>query len=227
MIKTVKQFPIAWHRIRPDASVELLEGKRGVVWSLPSRFNNDKFEMHDASAFFPIRRLTPPARQSEIPNPKSQIPSTIDLSTNLGTFASPTGLLCGSFHPLHFGHEQLRAAAERQLGGPVYYEMSIRNVDKPPLDFLSIERRRAQFTELPLALTAAPTFAEKAAALPGVVFVMGVDTAERIVRPRYYGGSDAALREALSRVRKAGCRFLVAGRKVDERFETLAVNEVA
>jgi hypothetical protein len=158
--------------------------------------------------------------KSEIQNPKSEI--KVDLSPTLTTFAPPVGLLCGSFHPLHFGHEQLRAAAERRLGGPVYYEMSIRNVDKPPLDFLSIERRRAQFTNIPLALTAAPTFAEKAAALPGTIFVMGVDTAERIVEPHYYQGSEAAMREALSQVRQAGCRFLVAGRKVDERFETLA-----
>ena len=57
----------------------------------------------------------------------------------------PAGLVCGAFHPLHFGHRQLREVAERLIGGPVYYEMSIRNVDKPPLDFLSIERRRAQF----------------------------------------------------------------------------------
>jgi hypothetical protein len=78
-----------------------------------------------------------------------------------------------------------------------------------------------QFAKLPLALTAAPTFAEKAAALPGIVFVMGVDTAERIVDPRYYAGSEFAMREALSQVRKAGCSFLVACRKVGERFETL------
>ena len=134
----------------------------------------------------------------------------------------PTGILCGSFHPLHDGHRQLRAAAERILKGPVYYELSVRNVDKPPLDFLSIERRRAQFTDVPLALTAAPTFAEKAAVLPGVVFVVGVDTAERIVHPKYYGGGEAATREALERIRGAGCRFLVAGRMVGDRFETLA-----
>ena len=186
---------IVEHRAAADSLlVELLAGKRGVVWSLPS-----------------------PGSIVE-----SEINSCCDLSASLVTLPPPIGLLCGSFNPLHFGHQQLRAAAERQLAGPVYYEMSIRNVDKPPLDFLSIERRRAQFTELPLALTAAPTFAEKAAALPGVVFVMGVDTAERIVEPRYYGGSAAALHEALSQIRKAGCRFLVAGRKVNERFETLA-----
>ena len=174
--------------------IELLAGKRRAVWSLPLSGVSVKSEINSSSGLSPV----------------------------LTTFTLPLGLLCGSFNPLHFGHEQLRAAAERQLGGPVYYEMSIRNVDKPPLDYLSIERRRAQFSGLPLALTAAPTFAEKAAALPGTVFVMGVDTAERIVAPRYYAGSDAAMRQALSQIRQAGCRFLVAGRKVDDRFETLA-----
>jgi hypothetical protein len=219
------------HAAADPLLIELLAGRRSVVWSVPSPGNgsNAKSEMHDASAAIPIRgdqfssnRCPPPARQSEIRNPKSEISGGLNLSPNLATFAPPKGLLCGSFRPLHFGHEQLRTAAERRLGGPVYYEMSIRNVDKPPLDFLSIERRRAQFTNLPLALTAAPTFAEKAAALPETVFVMGVDTAERIVDPRYYQGSHAAMRAALSQVRQAGCRFLVAGRKVGERFETLA-----
>ena len=184
---------IVEHRAAADPLlIELLTGKRTVVWSCPSPDTHAMANVHGI------------------------------VCARLATFAPPLGLLCGSFHPLHFGHEQLRAAAERQLGGPVYYEMSIRNVDKPPLDFLSIERRRAQFAEWPLALTAAPTFAEKAAALPGAVFVMGVDTAERIVEPRYYQGSAAALHAALSQVRKAGCRFLVAGRKAGERFETLA-----
>src|SRR5262249_53131166 len=126
-------------------------------------------------------------------------------------FSPAAGLLCGAFHPLHHGHRELRDVAARQLGGPVYYEMSIRNVDKPPLDFLSIDRRRAQFPDEPLALTAAPTFDEKAAVLPGVTFVVGVDTAERIVQPRYYAGSKAEMLMALQRIRDAGCAFLVAG----------------
>lgn len=132
------------------------------------------------------------------------------------------GVLCGAFNPLHFGHQELRAVAEKQLGRPVYYELSLRNVDKPPLDYLTIERRRAQFIEHPLALTSAPTFAEKAQALPGVVFVVGVDTAERIVQTRYYGDSERAVLESLARIRDQGCRFLVAGRVQEGRFRTLA-----
>jgi hypothetical protein len=192
--------------------VELLAGQRGIVWSLPAHANGSESQIRNLEQ---IRGLTPPARHV-----KSEVSAS--LSDQLATFPPPAGLLCGAFNPLHDGHKQLRAAAERQLGGPVYYEMSIRNVDKPPLDFLSIERRRAQFSEQPLALTTAPTFAEKAVALPRVVFVVGVDTALRIVEPRYYGGSAAAMRDALSQFDRAGCRFLVAGRKVAERFATLA-----
>lgn len=186
---------------------DLIEGIYRVLWSLPDmavKEGADIREPCDNDKHLPSRSIS--SLHREIPFPLSP----------------PAGILCGSFHPLHYGHRQLREVAERILKGPVYYEISVRNADKPPLDYLSIDRRRAQFTDVPLALTAAPTFAEKAAALPGVVFVVGVDTAERIVQPKYYGGGEAATREALERIRDAGCRFLVAGRKVGERFETLA-----
>ena len=136
--------------------------------------------------------------------------------------AERRSILCGAFNPLHFGHEQLRAAAEAHLGFPVYFEISLRNVDKPPLDYITLEDRRRQFSKVPLALTSAPTFVEKSAALPGTTFVVGVDTAERIVQPRYYGGSDAAMHEALSTIARNRGRFLVAGRKVGDRFVTLS-----
>jgi hypothetical protein len=187
--------------------IKLLEGQRKIVWSLPDVLAESPSEVEKRGSKTTDQTL---ARGSSL-HPSIPFPHS-----------PPAGILCGSFHPLHFGHRQLREVAERILKGPVYYEMSIRNVDKPPLDFLSIARRRAQFTDVPLALTAAPTFAEKSAALPGVVFVVGVDTAERIVQPKYYGGSASATREALERIRAAGCRFLVAGRKDGERFETLA-----
>lgn len=134
----------------------------------------------------------------------------------------PKGVLPGAFNPLHAGHAALRAAAEGALGGPVWYEMSVRNVDKPPLDFLTISRRKSQFHEQPLALTMAPTFAEKSALLPGVTFVVGVDTAERIVHRRYYGNSEEAMLLALEEINRNGCRFLVAGRKQSGAYRTLA-----
>jgi nicotinamide mononucleotide (NMN) deamidase PncC len=190
--------------------VELVEGKRGVIWSLPDAEagRHGWNRTREADAFF--------AAGAEV----AAFPFALHVSLPF-PHSPPTGLVCGAFHPLHFGHGQLREVAEQLLGGPVYYEMSIRNVDKPPLDFLSIERRRAQFVDVPLTLTAAPTFAEKAVVLPGVTFVVGVDTAERIVQPRYYGGREAARDAALRQIRAAGCRFLVAGRTVGHSFLTL------
>lgn len=141
-----------------------------------------------------------------------------------GSFAQvieppPRGVLPGSFNPLHSGHRELRSAAERWLKGPVYYELSITNADKPPLDATEIQRRASQF-EHPLWLTDAPTFAKKAELLPNAAFIVGADTAARIVLPRFYGGRESALREALEGIRELGCWFLVAGRFYEGRFLT-------
>jgi hypothetical protein len=127
--------------------------------------------------------------------------------------ARPKLLLSGSFNPLHDGHLRLAEVASRRTGLPVAFELSVRNVDKPPLISEEVHRRLAQFNwKAPVWLTTAALFVEKAALFPGCVFVVGLDTAERLVAPRCYGGSEERMREALETVRAAGCRFLVAGR---------------
>jgi hypothetical protein len=134
------------------------------------------------------------------------------------TASRPTILLPGSFNPLHAAHCQLANVASELLGHPTAFELSIANVDKPPLSRDEIERRLRQFTgRAPVWLTLAPTFVEKARLFPGVVFVVGADTAARILSPRYY--HDATLDAALDEIRAHGCRFLVAGRvSTDGRF---------
>ena len=134
----------------------------------------------------------------------------------------PRGILSGSFNPLHDGHIALRSAAEKRLQGTVEYELSILNADKPPLDFITIERRRRQFTDRPILLTAAATFVEKANHFPGTAFVIGVDTAERVVDPRFYGEGKNAVRKALESIHRRNCQFLVAGRYADDTFRTLS-----
>ena len=126
----------------------------------------------------------------------------------------PAAVLPGSFNPLHPGHVGLAAAAAGRLGVPVAFELSVLNVDKPALDVAEIRRRLTQFAwRGPLWLTRAPTFVEKAALFPGAVFVVGADTAARILQPRYYQNSPEAMVAALGQIRTAGCRFLVAGRE--------------
>ncbi len=135
--------------------------------------------------------------------------------------SAPTGLLCGAFNPLHAGHHGMRTVAEDILQGPVYFEMSVVNADKPPLDSFAIEERRRQFFDTPVALTSAPRFVDKAHLFPGVTFVVGYDTAERIIDARFYGGTEAAMRQSLEAIGSLGCRFLVAGRTTDNTFHPL------
>jgi hypothetical protein len=125
----------------------------------------------------------------------------------------PRLLLPGAFNPVHEGHWGMAEAASRLTGLPAAFELSVTNVDKPPLSAAEIRRRIDQFTwRAPLWLTRAPTFTEKSAIFPGVTFVVGTDTAARIVSPRYYGDDQTHMARALDHIRSQGCRFLVAGR---------------
>lgn len=131
-------------------------------------------------------------------------------------------LVSGSFHPMHEGHRRLAEAAEAHLARPAWFEMALANADKDRVAPGDARRRAAQaYGARGLLLTHAPLFAEKAERLPGCVFVVGVDTARRVLQPRFYDG-EGGLRSALTRVRAAGSRFLVAGRAGDEGFRTLA-----
>ncbi|HVU88807.1 MAG TPA: hypothetical protein VHD36_15905 [Pirellulales bacterium] len=143
--------------------------------------------------------------------------------------AAPKVVFPGAFHPLHAAHRTMAEVAAARLNAPVDWEISIANVDKPPLDFHEMRLRSAQFAStepgLPpmrLWFTRAPTFVEKAAIFPGATFVVGVDTVERIAQARYYGDDPQACQAALEAIAAAGCRFLVFGRKAEKCFDTLA-----
>ena len=127
---------------------------------------------------------------------------------------APRAILPGAFNPLHQGHRDMAAAAAARLGESVAYELCIRNVDKPPLNFHDMRARKGQFSESEdVWLTNASTFVEKARVFGAVTFIVGADTIWRVADPRYYADRDVDV--AVDELARIGCRFLVFGRVLD------------
>ena len=72
-----------------------------------------------------------------------------------------------------------------------------------------------------VAVTRSPVFYRKANTFPGCAFVIGWDTAVRIVDPKYYDNSYSQMLSALSDMKRLGNSFLVAGRLDGDDFKTL------
>ena len=146
----------------------------------------------------------------------------------LSTEPPPAGglIFSGSFHPLHEGHRELAAVASERTGRPLTFELPLVNADKSAIDPVEARRRALQFVgSAPVLLTRTPLFADKVDLFPGSTFVIGADTAERIVAPRFYGHDPEVLRAALAELRSAGADFLVAARH--HRGELLTLDDIA
>jgi hypothetical protein len=129
----------------------------------------------------------------------------------------------GSFDPLHEGHTRLAAAAAEAVaardGGAaptLLYEISLANADKGAVDADAAGRRLAQFEGVSaVALTRRALYVDKSELLGPCDFVVGADTATRILDAKYYGGQQG-LEEALDTLKGRDCGFVVAGR-LDKR----------
>lgn len=214
-------------------SLELVKGRR------------DRTEEDTATSLLVLRAITdaadvgPPAPLPLAPPERVQVTGTGDPITLLLAGAAesilieadgsvhidgrPRGaVLSGSFAPLHIAHRELAATASETLRQPVAFEMSIANVDKPPLSAACARQRLAQFAgRYDAVLTRAPTFSQKAEILPNTTFVIGYDTAKRLFDPRYYQHDERMMTDALTQIRRRGGGFLVAGRLDDGIFRTL------
>jgi hypothetical protein len=138
----------------------------------------------------------------------------------------PALLFPGSFNPMHEGHVLLARVAEELRQQPAAFEISVTNVDKPPLAGETVRHRLRQFAwKAPVELTRAPTFVEKSRLFPGTTFVVGVDTAERLFGPKYYGDDEARMHKALEEIANSGSSFLVAVR-LDAAGRVRALNDI-
>jgi nicotinic acid mononucleotide adenylyltransferase len=138
----------------------------------------------------------------------------------------PAVLLPGSFNPVHEGHMSLARLAEELRQQPSVFEISVINVDKPPLTGETVRRRLAQFAwKSAVELTRAPTFVEKSRLFPRITFVIGADTAERLVAPKYYGDDEDRMHMALEEIADSGASFLVAVR-IDTAGRVRALDDI-
>jgi hypothetical protein len=138
-----------------------------------------------------------------------------DGSRRVHAAAAGRVLLPGAFNPVHEGHWQLAQMGQTLLGQPVAFELSLANVDKTDLSWDDVSRRVGQFhSRAAIWITRAPTFVRKAELFPQSIFVVGADTAVRILQARYYPPGEDSVATALRFLRERGCRFLV-GCRVD------------
>ena len=125
-------------------------------------------------------------------------------------------LLPGAFNPAHRGHFRMLKAAERMTGLRGIFELSSANVDKPDIPEQEVLHRVSAVRDIPVALTRTPRFTQKAELFPATTFVLGTDTAERLIN--YAGAGEWPLFQTVD------ASFLVAGRQLradSEPFQTL------
>ena len=132
------------------------------------------------------------------------------------------GILSGSFNPIHQGHIELSKLASGILGVPVAFEISVTNVDKSPLQPGEIKNRVSQFEKSEtVILTCAPLFAEKSTIFKNSTFIIGGDTALRVMDPKYYDNNVQNMYTSLQKIKDNKCNFLVAGRLQNSGFNTV------
>lgn len=116
----------------------------------------------------------------------------------------------------------------------VFFDLPLRNIDKPPLEPREAERRVNFFKALPLSdmpkywaviLTHVPLFLQDTTVLNELIpctqsdfgaqckihFVVGTDTMVRITKPKYYGSHENMIASLLE-MKDRGVHFIVGGR---------------
>ncbi len=132
---------------------------------------------------------------------------------------NPPAVLAGSFNPLHEGHLELAGVASVILGQEVVFELTAVNADKPALNRDETLIRMLQFAgRYSVIVSNAPTFVSKSRLFANTKFVVGYDTAARLLQPRFYSDSYEQMLSALAEIRDNGCSFLVAGRSDEQEI---------
>ena len=122
-------------------------------------------------------------------------------------------ILPSSINPFHFGHDGLARRAVEETGRPVIFELSLTNVDKPELALSVALKRAIQLRgRWPLLITRGATLFVQKARRYGCSFIVGLDTAERIVASAERYNEGRSNEQVLQELEQLGVRFFVAER---------------
>ena len=112
------------------------------------------------------------------------------LNHNYSFGAFPKFVYPGSFNPFHSGHNEILKIVTNDFCSQVYLEISTQIVGKPDLSEDEAENR-LRGTRLPFIVSKSKMFYEKASLYGrGTVFIVGLDTFERIFNPLFYKNYD-------------------------------------
>lgn len=136
-------------------------------------------------------------------------------------------IFAGSFAPIHQGHVRMIEIAKQKLFGKIALEITVRNVDKAPLDYIEIEKRlrgiEDALPEQAVWLSRTVRFIDKSRLFRNATFLVGADTLQRIGDAAYYGNNHSVLMGVLRTITYSGCRFLVFARPYNGKIESLRI----
>lgn len=91
-------------------------------------------------------------------------------------------IFCGSFNPKHDTHDEIKKIVEDKLEEPVFFELSIKNFEKPDLDIKEIIKRVRNIIKdgHNVVVTKTKNYTEKSTIFNNCNFIMGADTFNRI-----------------------------------------------
>jgi cytidyltransferase-like protein len=161
----------------------------------------DKYDFDNEIFNNPITRLLH-SKIPEISDLRREVVNSV-LVINDKYFINPSlkniVMLPGNFNPLHQGHiTALKSACELNHTDGIY-ELCVVNIDKAPLSFDDIQQKISSFDSRPVVLTNAPLFTDKNKLFPGISYVIGIDTAIRLINPKYtYGDADLMIENIMN-----------------------------
>jgi len=159
-----------------------------------------------------------------IPNNKSNSDNKFTVFTNIKITNSI--IFPGSFNPLTIGHVQLILETINHLGfssedhPPIILEIGL-NADKGALTRVQIEGRIKQILDqlnihgiknIGIAVTSSPLYLQKTEIFQQCTYIIGADTAIRLLDPKYTKDCIFELVYSLSLIQSRGTKFIVGGR---------------